>query len=1214
MNQSSTDQSDDQRPDDVLAQAIASLESEAIPPGPLACLVTATLRNLQLVAQPPATSLPLAPATFGMKLLMTAAGLLLAMGLAAVGLPLLDSTAPAFAGVFSQALEQVRQPQAMSYVQQMTVEGGQKPITTKEFIAADGRRRSEMAGNITISDSHGDVRLTLIEPTHTALVRQAKEDQGLNATKIFFDWLKHLKDLGDKPDQELGQQEIDGKLVTGFVAKHGDRTFTMWIDNVTGEPVRIEYDSQAGGGPVHITASEFHFHQTLDNSLFNLDPPKGYEVFGKPADGKIEPTAGLQLAWAREGAWSGVARSVGQPTVFALEQGGRVTQLSDGDQVITTSEVGEDAVSLRAASLLAGQRGQLLTFRLWGPSVEAHAADGKQLWSYARQGADDDAWRVDDVWPADLDGDGLDETIVGYHGNAGLHVLDPKGQMLWKAADRQNVWHVTAGDVEGDTRPEVLATSSAGTVSVFDSKGKHLRDIEPGFYVQLVQVWQQREVAGQRLEAATAGRKTLMQLLREEELQISLVQQRLQSKTVIALTEGAIEAEFAKDPQIADLTAQVSELKLAIKTENARTTRSRFSTKNLQRQLTQLQEQIEQRKHELQRALVAQSTGNDVGSLAEVDAEATLPLLEIELDSIRQNLESTNKQLDKQLQDFQKLDRDTSDLENQESQLDDLRSIIKRIGYQLSLWNIEMEAESRIQKRDRAVRPQGDNVPQKVVLAVLVGLLTAVVVSLLVGVSPWRSWTRAFVSAIVLGGLMAITAWVLVPVQYEAQALVQVGRTLPVVIQNAANGGLDEGAAYDIFKKTQMQWVKSEYVLRRAVRKPEMAALKTIQEHKEDPVGFLEGKLIVDYPGDGELMRVAIKGTHRDELATIVNTVIDAYYDEIVVGDQMARLSKRDLLARQLSRNKEEYREQSTKYHALASALGADSSQSAQLRKKLATQRLESLVASGDELERRRRDQELQIRLLRERKAKQDITRSILPLADQVGQTEYAKDPVIVNLTKQLDDMRSVFREQLALPRPASRNHLIIHKLKLQLSELEQKVEARKRVLQPEIVGHLVGEKDDSVPADGAEIGAMLSLLEAQRDGLEAKLTALNKNLEVEMQNADTLAALIIVAGSGEHKVPLAALDATGKTQWSLELPAAVANAATASDRPWLALSCRDGSVRVVDLLAGKEIAHLGDQGGGADLAWLSVDQGDPLLVIATDARLEAYRISTDQP
>ena len=120
--------------------------------------------------------------------------------------------------------------------------------------------------------------------------------------------------------------------------------------------------------------------------------------------------------------------------------------------------------------------------------------------------------------------------------------------------------------------------------------------------------------------------------------------------------------------------------------------------------------------------------------------------------------------------------------------------------------------------------------------------------------------------------------------------------------------------------------------------------LPTMREHKEDPVGYLENKLSVDYPGDAELMRVSIKGTRRDDLAKIVNSVVEAYMEEIVTSDKMARLKQRDLLNEHYSKSKVEYRDLADKYHELAKQLGANSSQTAQMRKKLLTMKLESLV------------------------------------------------------------------------------------------------------------------------------------------------------------------------------------------------------------------------------------------------------------------------------
>jgi hypothetical protein len=209
-----------------------------------------------------------------------------------------------------------------------------------------------------------------------------------------------------------------------------------------------------------------------------------------------------------------------------------------------------------------------------------------------------------------------------------------------------------------------------------------------------------------------------------------------------------------------------------------------------------------------------------------------------------------------------------------------------------------------------------------------------------------------------------------VPVRYEAHALIKVSKITPVVLQNVVNGGVNDEASYDVYKKTQMQLLKSNFVLSRAARKSEMVALVTMQEHKDDPVGFLERSLIVDYPGDAELMRVAIKGTRRDELPIIVNSVVDAYMDEIVSGDKVARLKQKDLLAQHYSTNQEAFRQKADKFKKLARELGASNSESARLRKKIFEQRLESLVASADALRERIRNVEVQISLLKERKAK----------------------------------------------------------------------------------------------------------------------------------------------------------------------------------------------------------------------------------------------------
>ena len=270
----------------------------------------------------------------------------------------------------------------------------------------------------------------------------------------------------------------------------------------------------------------------------------------------------------------------------------------------------------------------------------------------------------------------------------------------------------------------------------------------------------------------------------------------------------------------------------------------------------------------LQPAAMARLADNELkpSSAAGAPNDLTLEQLELERDVFQKNLATVNEDIEKQLREFEKLDTDTADLENQESTLADLRAIIKRIGFQLYLWNVELEADQRIKVVEWAPRPQGGDALTKYVAVGFAGIVGFFFALLLVMQSPRRRWTSTIGSGLLLAGLSATAVWVLVPIHYEAQALIKVQKVLPVVIQNVRNGGVDEGAAYDIYKKTQLQLLKSNFVLSRAARRSEMAALRTMQEHKDDPVGFLERNLIVDYPGDAELMRVAFKGTRRDEL------------------------------------------------------------------------------------------------------------------------------------------------------------------------------------------------------------------------------------------------------------------------------------------------------------------------------------------------------------
>jgi WD40 repeat protein len=206
-------------------------------------------------------------------------------------------------------------------------------------------------------------------------------------------------------------------------------------------------------------------------------------VDGPQADRKVLPEqdAGkLEMAWSIGGAYSGVTVGADHRTIYAIDRKKRCSVLDPSGLTIRSTLLDWNPGNARLASSLDGKE-TLIGFSTWSPSFSVFTADGKKLWE------DGVGQGIDDVWPADLNGDGIDEIIVGYNGSTGLHVFSIEGQRLWHNAGIGNVWHVTAGDVEGLGKKAVISTSAQGKVHIFDAADGHsIRTLDPKLYGNMV--------------------------------------------------------------------------------------------------------------------------------------------------------------------------------------------------------------------------------------------------------------------------------------------------------------------------------------------------------------------------------------------------------------------------------------------------------------------------------------------------------------------------------------------------------------------------------------------------------------------------------------------------------------------------------------------------------------------------------------------------------
>jgi hypothetical protein len=207
--------------------------------------------------------------------------------------------------------------------------------------------------------------------------------------------------------------------------------------------------------------------------------------------GQVTPLEELEEAWSlpagpRAETWLNVAGSKGGSTIYAASMR-TIAEIDSSGKVVRKLAIPGSPI-LRLARV-AG-RPVLLTFGTWFIDVRAYDVTGKLLWNYPST----KSTGIDDVWAADLDGDQSDEVIVGFNGGTGLHVLNSAGALQWdsnrgdRATDIGNVWHVSAGDLRGQSAPEIVATSALGRVHIFSADGTRRRDLNPGFYAMMVRV------------------------------------------------------------------------------------------------------------------------------------------------------------------------------------------------------------------------------------------------------------------------------------------------------------------------------------------------------------------------------------------------------------------------------------------------------------------------------------------------------------------------------------------------------------------------------------------------------------------------------------------------------------------------------------------------------------------------------------------------------
>src|SRR6476469_3840454 len=108
---------------------------------------------------------------------------------------------------------------------------------------------------------------------------------------------------------------------------------------------------------------------------------------------------------------------------------------------------------------------------------------------------------------------------------------------------------------------------------------------------------------------------------------------------------------------------------------------------------------------------------------------------------------------------------------------------------------------------------------------------------------------------LVAGGLGAL-AWWAVPAKYTTYAMISVSQNTPSIL-GFAPGDTGGKVEFGTYLKTQANIIKSSHAMIGAMRDPGIARTPMLV-HEEDPMTFLEEKIVTEFSDTSQILKVAL--------------------------------------------------------------------------------------------------------------------------------------------------------------------------------------------------------------------------------------------------------------------------------------------------------------------------------------------------------------------
>jgi succinoglycan biosynthesis transport protein ExoP len=310
-----------------------------------------------------------------------------------------------------------------------------------------------------------------------------------------------------------------------------------------------------------------------------------------------------------------------------------------------------------------------------------------------------------------------------------------------------------------------------------------------------------------------------------------------------------------------------------------------------------------------------------------------------------------------------------------------------------------------------------------------------------------RQWLPAIGLGLLLGATFAALCWLFLPKGFEAVAW------LRVRVNQGAFSGANSGD-YQQYRKTQLELIKSPFVLTAALRQPGISNLGMLAD-EQDPVSWLSRNLQVSAPSEAEVVQVKLRGPNAREVTQIVNAVTKAYLTDVVSKEKTERLSRRDMLEKKYKENMAEVRSRLETFNNLARSLGSRDSAEVSTQRGLLLDHLGTLRASLVGLQRDLAQVETELTLM-EAQARGDI-----PVEDAIADDTLngllMRHPQVAELNSRLTMLDETVAYQIERSRRGM-NDPAVRRMITQREELGRRIEELVESLRPQLAAQAAAE------------------------------------------------------------------------------------------------------------------------------------------------------------